>query len=153
MDAKCREDVLNRRKLQEEYQKAMQQTRQNNALKKQASECKSNFIKIRKELERIEAVVAALSHPKVFSPEMLGLGQPRGGNKQHRHNRYDVLERVRRLGGLIYYQQGQWEFLRRIGMRNRQLRMGQTGATYSRRVFIVSSSKCCMGRRMPSRSS
>ena len=43
---------------------------------------------------------------------MLGQGRPKGGNKEHRQNRYDVLERLRRIGNLTEDQKGQWEFFK-----------------------------------------
>ena len=43
---------------------------------------------------------------------MLGQGRAKGGNKEHRQNRYDVLERVRRVGNLTEDQKGQWEFFK-----------------------------------------
>ena len=58
------------------------------------------------ELERIDAVAAAITCPKVFSPEMLGQGKAKGGNKEHRQRRYDAFERVRRLGNLTEDQHG-----------------------------------------------
>ena len=112
MDAMLQVDLTKRRRLQEEYQKAMSHAKEKHFLQKKVAECKGHYKQISQEMKRIEAVVAALSHPKVFSPEMLGLGKPRGGNKEHRHNRYDVLERVRRLGGLTEDQKGQWEFFK-----------------------------------------
>ena len=43
---------------------------------------------------------------------MSGQGRPDGGNREHRQNRNDALERVRRLGNLIEDQNGQWEFFK-----------------------------------------
>ena len=90
----------------------MQQTRENNALKRKADECKSNVIKIREELKRSEAVVTALSQTKTYYVEMFGQGRANGCTKEHRQNRYQVLERVRRVGQLTEHQKGQWEFLK-----------------------------------------
>ena len=43
---------------------------------------------------------------------MLGQGRAKGGNKEHRLNRYEVLERVRRVGKLTEDQKGQWDFFK-----------------------------------------
>ena len=112
MDEMLTADSNKRRKLQEEYQKAVSQTKEKHALQKKVSERKSNFNKLSAELKRIEAVVAALESQKSFSAEMLGQGKPRGSNKDHRLNRYEVLERVRRAGKLIEDQKGQWDFFK-----------------------------------------
>ena len=63
-------------------------------------------------MKRIEAVVAAITSNKAFSVEMLGQGRAKGGNKEHRLNRYEVLERVRRVGNLTEDQKGQWDFFK-----------------------------------------
>ena len=43
---------------------------------------------------------------------MLGQGKAKGGNKDHKQNRYQVLERLRRIGNLTQEQNGQWEYLK-----------------------------------------
>ena len=109
MDEMLQDDTKKRRKLKEEYQKAMSQAKEKYALQKKVSECKSTFKELSAEIKRIEAVAAALTNQKVYSPEMLGQGRPKGGNKEHKQNRYDVLERLRRIGNLTEEQNGQWE--------------------------------------------
>ena len=112
MDEMLKGDLNKRRKLQEEYQKAVSQAKEKHALQKKVSECKSNFNKLSAEMKRIEAVVAALTSQKAFSAEMLGQGRAKGGNKEHMLNRYEVLERVRRVGKLTEDQKGQWDFFK-----------------------------------------
>ena len=64
------------------------------------------------ELEQVRAVVSAMGIEKACSPEMLGQGKPNGGFKEHRQNRYDVLERFRRSGKLTQLQDGQWDYFK-----------------------------------------
>ena len=90
----------------------MSQTKEKYALQKKLSQSKSNFVKLSAELKRTEAVVTALTNQKAFSVEMLGQGKPNGGNKEHRLNRYEVLERVRRVATLTEDQKGQWDFFK-----------------------------------------
>ena len=89
--SKCQADVFahmhemlngelhKRCKLQDEYQKAVSQAKEKHALQKKVKECKSNFNKLTAEIKRIEAVVAALTHEKAYSPEMLGQGRANRG--------------------------------------------------------------------------
>ena len=112
MDEMLQEDICKRRKLQEEYNRAIRQTKEKHALEKKVSACKSNFSKLSAELKRVEAVVTAMTSQKAYSPEMLGQGRGNGGLKEHKQNRYDVLERLRRVGGLTEAQKGQWDFFK-----------------------------------------
>ena len=109
MDEMLQADTKRRCILREEYQKAMSQAKEKYALQKKVSQCKSAFKELGADIKRIEAVVAALTNSKVFSPEMLGQGKARGGTKEHKLNRYQVLERLRRIGNLTQEQNGQWE--------------------------------------------
>ena len=43
---------------------------------------------------------------------MVGDGEKNGGTLAHKKNRYDVLERLRRIGNLSLTQQGQWEWFK-----------------------------------------
>ena len=90
----------------------MAQTKEKLALEKKLSDSKANFRKLSAELKRIEAVVTALASSKAYSVEMLGQNKARGGTNEHRKNRYDVLERVRRVGNLTEAQNGQWELFK-----------------------------------------
>ena len=101
-----------RRKLRDEFQNAVAQTRQKKALEKQVAECTATFKHCNAELKRIEAVVAAMSTSKAFSPEMLGFGRKSGGLIEHKKNRYECLERLRRIGNLTDAQKGQWDFFK-----------------------------------------
>ena len=112
MNEMLKGDLNKRRKLQDEYQKAMSQAKEKYALQRKVTECKSSLQKLTAELKRIEAVVAAITHQKAFSPEMLGQGRANGGTKEHKQSRYDVWERVRRVGNLTEDQKGQWEFFK-----------------------------------------
>ena len=112
MEEQLQGDMKKRRILQEEYQKAMSQAKEKHELQKKVSEGKSNYNKLSAEMKRIEAVVAAMTSEKVYSPEMLGQGKSKGGNKEHRQNRYDALERARRIGGITEDQKGQWDFFK-----------------------------------------
>ena len=94
------------------YEKAVSQTKERHALQRKLSEGKLNVKKLNEDLKRVEAVVTALAKEKVYSPEMLGQGRLRGGHREHRQNRNDALERVRRLGNLTEEQNGQWEFFK-----------------------------------------
>ena len=75
-------------------------------MERKLSEGKSRVRNLTAELKRIEAVVAAITSQKVFSPEMLGQGRRHGGLKEHQQNRYDALERCRRLGNLTEANEG-----------------------------------------------
>ena len=112
MDEVLQEDCRKRRKLNDEYQKAMSSAKEKYALEKRVADGKENIGKLSAEIKRIEAVVAAMSSEKVYSPEMLGQGKRKGGRKEHKDNRYDTLERVRRIGKLNADQCGQWDFFK-----------------------------------------
>ena len=112
MDAVLRADIDQRRELQDEYQKAVSQAKEKHLMDAKSKESKGKFSKLTAELKRIDAVVTAMTHQKTFSTQMLGQGRPNGGNKEHRLHRYDVLERVRRVGSLTGEQNGQWEFFK-----------------------------------------
>ena len=99
-------DSKKRRKLQEEYQKAVTQVKEKHALQQKLPQSKANFAKLSAELKRVEAVVAALTIQKSFFAELLGQGRSRGGNSDHKRNRYEVLERVRRVSSLTAEQNG-----------------------------------------------
>ena len=90
----------------------MSQAKETYAMQKKHSKCKSALQDLNVEIKRIEAVVTALTSEKVFSPEMLGAGKARGGNKDHKLNRYQVLDRLRRIGNLTQQQNSQWDFFK-----------------------------------------
>ena len=90
----------------------MSQAREKHKLKKQIAEYKSNVKSIADEIKRIESVATLLAEAKTFSPVMLGQGHIKGGFKHHKKNRYNVLERIRRIGNLTDAQNGQWEFFK-----------------------------------------
>ena len=69
------------------------------------------------DLEQVRAVVSAMGIEKTYSPEMLGQGKPNGGFKEHRQNRYDVLERLRRSGNLHRIKMASGNISRRSGTR------------------------------------
>ena len=104
MDAILQADDSKRRRLKDEYDKAMSQAKEKCRLERQLSEGR-NF-------KHIHSVVTELASPKPYSPEMLGQGKKGGGTKDHRQNRWETLERVRRLAYLTPEQIGQWEFFK-----------------------------------------
>ena len=87
-------------------------------------------------MKRIEAVVAAMTHQKAFSPEMLGHGKSNGGSKVNQRHRFEVLERVRRVGNLTSAQNGQWEYFKTKWDAARALEEGTpNGVEYSLRIL------------------
>ena len=87
--------------------------------------------KKKSEIADKEAVVTAMDQTKAYSIQMLGGGRKNGGTKEHRQNRYDVLERVRLSCGLTKHQEGQWEFLKLLGTKICQRNTLKSGANTS----------------------
>ena len=75
-------------------------------------ESKDWLRRVSQQIGRSQAVVAAMHEAEAFTPQMLGHGRARGGNKEHRDNRYKVLERARLIRNLTVKQEGQWEYFK-----------------------------------------
>ena len=112
LDSMLEEENCKRRRLRSDYETAMSHAKEKFHLHKQLTESKLHVCKLTADIKRIDAVVAALTSRKVFDPEMLGQGRSQGGLREHRQNRFDVLERVRRIGNLTADQTLQWEFFK-----------------------------------------
>ena len=76
---------------------------------KKLQDVRGKLRKSQAELDKKNAVVTALNQAKAFHPEMLGHGKKYGGTSQHKKQRRDALDRVRRLSTLSPEQEGQYE--------------------------------------------
>ena len=79
---------------------------------KQVKECKALVKNATADVKHVNAVAAAMESKKAYSALQFGQGRKKGGLKEHRAARYDVLERCRRVGNLSNEQEGQWEFFK-----------------------------------------
>ena len=86
--------------------------RESERAKRQLKEAKDTVAKMRKDMRYAESVLVAAEAIKVYSLEELGKHHKKGGTKEHRKARMEVLERIRTCAELSARQTGAWDFFK-----------------------------------------
>ena len=128
-------------RMQKEFKGLMANKKRVTVTETRLRESKDRLRRSSQQVGRSQAVVAAMHEAEAFTPQMLGHGRARGGNKEHRDNRYKVLEKP----------VGQWEFSRQAELRVCVKHMGESGAKFSQSSCKKYSSRCPQ-KRMHSQS-
>ena len=82
-------------------------------LRKQSAEAAEMLQKRKKELLSVESILETRHAMKRYTPEALGQGKPRSGGVAARKLRYEVLDRLAKLGaGLTPAQKNDWSWFR-----------------------------------------
>ena len=85
---------------------------------------------IKRAQKAAEAVATAMEFTKVFAPHMLGGGKKKVGTKEHKNNRFDVLERVRRDSELKPNKQANGNSSKSHGMQSWRMSITRLGQNY-----------------------
>ena len=93
------------RKRRAEFQEEMLQKRQKQRAARELQELEAKTRKAKKLARELDAFVTAKQHSKSFSTAQLGDGVKNAGGEICRKRRFEVLERVRAIGGLCCEQQ------------------------------------------------
>ena len=105
-----RAEDARRCRMRKELQDLMSCKRKQLDLKAQIEKAKAITKQSEMTLNRSRAVVAAMTDVRAFSASQCGHGKKGGGTKEHRANRFQVLERMRLIGNLTQEQTHQWDF-------------------------------------------
>ena len=81
-------------------------------VKRELQEATQKLKKIRKEQREAEAVVAAMEQMRVYSLDMLGQGNKKGGTQAHQKARMQVLQTLRKAADLSPEQTSIWEYFK-----------------------------------------
>ena len=120
------------RRARVEFQEHMACKRESERAKRRLKEAKDTVAKMRKDMRYAESVVVAAEAIKVYSVEEFGKNHKKGGTKEHRKARMEVLERIRTCAELSARQTGAWDFSRHLGIARWLKRMGRIGRSSSR---------------------
>ena len=105
-----RAEDARKRRMRKELLDLMSCKRKQLDLKAQIEKAKAITKQSEMTLIRSRAVVKAMTDVRAFSASQCGQGKKGGGNKEHKANRVQVLERMRRFGNLTQDQTTHWDF-------------------------------------------
>ena len=90
----------------------MQEKKEKARVDRELKEAVGKLQRINKKQRTAEAAATAILTAKSYTAAMLGQGKKNGGAQQYQKARFEVLDRVRKVGELSPEQTGQWTYFK-----------------------------------------